>query len=181
MPTTPSARADAVLLPHLDAAYNLARWLTRNDHDAEDVVQEAFVRAMRYFHAFRGGDARAWMLGIVRNTAFTWLAKNRPAEVVAVDDEQLGELAAASTEAAIPDGNPEVVLLRSANRLLVNQAIEALPIAYREVLVMREIEDMGYKEIAAVAEIPVGTVMSRLSRARDLLRRSIEARMRRAS
>lgn len=181
MPTNEAPGAEATLLPHLDAAYNLARWITRDDHDAEDVVQDAFMRAMRYFHAFRGGNARGWMLGIVRNTAYSWLEKNRPAEVVAVDDEQLGDLAAANAEGTASDGNPEVVLLRSANRKLVNQAIEALPVAYREVLVMREIEDLSYKEIAEVAGLPIGTVMSRLSRARELLRRAIEARIRKAS
>ena len=179
--TTRLARLEDRLLPHLDAAYNLARWITRDDHDAEDVVQEAFVRAMRYFESLRGSEARPWLLAIVRNTAYTWLAKNRPAEVVAVEEDELVELAAASQDAADAVENPEVVLLRSANRKVVNQAIEALPVAYREVLVMREIEDLSYKEIAEVAALPIGTVMSRLSRARELLRRSIAARMLKAS
>ena len=179
--TTRLERIEHCLLPHLDAAYNLARWITRNDQDAEDVVQEAFMRAMRYFEALKGSEARGWMLAIVRNTAYTWLEKNRPAEVVAFDDDELMELAAASTETGGADSNPEVVLLRSANRKLMDQAIEALPVAYREVLVLREIEDLSYKEIAQVAGIPVGTVMSRLSRAREILRSAIEARMRKAS
>ena len=170
------ARFETSVLPHLDAAYNLARWLTRNDQDAEDVVQESFMRALRYFDSMRGGEARPWLLGIVRNTCYTWLEKNRPAEVVPLDDEA-GETPAA----AVNPETPEVILLQSANRKLVNQALEELPVGYREVIVMREIEDMSYKEIAAVAGIPLGTVMSRLARGRELLRVTIENRMRRAS
>jgi RNA polymerase sigma-70 factor (ECF subfamily) len=176
------ARFEQTVLPHLDAAYNLARWLTRNEHDAEDVVQEAFMRAMRYFDRLKGNEARPWLLAIVRNTCWSWLEKNRPAEVVALDDagtvsadaESLGQVSGM-------DANPEVILLRSANRKLVNQALEELPVAFREVIVMREIEDLSYKEIASIAGIPAGTVMSRLSRGREMLRRAIENRMRRAS
>jgi RNA polymerase sigma-70 factor (ECF subfamily) len=175
-------RFEELALPHLDAAYNLARWLTRNDHDAEDVVQEAFVRAMRYFDRMKGNEARPWLLAIVRNTCYSWLEKNRPSDVVGLDDagplasdiETLGH--ASPTEA-----NPEVILLQSANRKLVNQALEELPVGYREVIVMREIEDLSYKEIASIAGIPAGTVMSRLSRGRELLKRAIESRMKRAS
>jgi len=174
------SRFEHSVLPHLDAAYNMARWLTRNDHDAEDVVQESFIRALRYFDRLEGTDARPWLLGIVRNTCYTWLRKNRPAEMVAVDDiEDLPpDIGAESTPAT---SSPEVIVLQSANRKLVNQALEELPVAYREVIVMREIEDMSYKDIAAVAGIPIGTVMSRLSRGREILKRSIENRMRRAS
>jgi len=172
------ARFESMVMPHLDAAYNLARWLTRNDHDAEDVVQEAVMRAMRYFDAMKGSEARPWLLKIVRNTCFTWLEKNRPADVVPLDDSEEG---AAQAAAATDFETPEVILLQSANRKLVNQALEELPAGYREVIVMREIEDMSYKEIAAVAGIPIGTVMSRLARGRDLLKSSIENRMRRAS
>src|SRR5437868_1108945 len=167
---------EKTVLPHLDAAYNLARWLTRNDHDAEDVVQEAFMRALRYFDRLKGTDARPWLLGIVRNTCYTWLEKNRPADLVPLDDFE--SLAA---ETASPAATPEVILLQSANRKLVNQALEELPVGYREVIVMREIEDMSYKEIASVAGIPIGTVMSRLSRGRELLKVDIENRLRRAS
>jgi RNA polymerase sigma-70 factor (ECF subfamily) len=177
-----TARFESTVLPHLDAAYNMARWLTRNDHDAEDVVQEAFVRALRYFDGFKGGEARPWLLGIVRNTAYTWLEKNRPSDLVPFDEEV--PLHAESVVAAFPasaPANPEVLLLQSANRKLVNQSLEELPVAFREVIVMREIEDMSYKEIASVAGIPLGTVMSRLSRARELLRVAIEDRMKRAS
>ena len=163
------------LLAHLDAAYNLARWLTRNEHDAEDVVQEAYLRAYRYFRAPERSDGgRAWLLAIVRNTCYTWLEKNRPAEVVALDDD-------ADQPAAPPESNPEVIVLQSAQRKLVNQALEELPVRYREVLVMRELEELTYKEIAQVAGIPIGTVMSRLARGRDLLKTAIEKRVRRAS
>ena len=172
------ARFESTVMPHLDAAYNLARWLTRNDHDAEDVVQEAFMRALRYFDAMKGSEARPWLLRIVRNTCFTWLEKNRPADVVPLDDSEEGSAQAA---AAADFNTPEVILLQSANRKLVNQALEELPAGYREVIVMREIEDMSYKEIAAVAGIPMGTVMSRLARGRELLKISIENRVRRAS
>ena len=176
------ARFEKSVLPHLDAAYNLARWLTRNDHDAEDVVQEAFLRAFRFFEGMRGSDARPWLLAIVRNAGYSWLEKNRPAEVVALDDvaplssdnETAGHVAPVET-------NPEVILLQSANRKLVNQALEELPVGYREVLVMRELEDLSYKEIAEVAGIPIGTVMSRLARGREMLRRLVEVRMRKAS
>jgi len=170
------ARFESGVLPHLDAAYNLARWLTRNDHDAEDVVQEAFMRALRYFDGMKGTDARPWLLGIVRNTCYTWLEKNRPADLVPLDDFE-----ALAAETASPAATPEVILLQSANRKLVNQALEELPVGYREVIVMREIEDMSYKEIASVAGIPIGTVMSRLSRGRELLKVEIEDRLRRAS
>jgi RNA polymerase sigma-70 factor (ECF subfamily) len=168
------------VLPHLDAAYNMARWLTRNDSDAEDVVQESFMRALRYFDRLKGTDARPWLLGIVRNTCYTWLRKNRPAEIVAVED--LDDLPVDCGPGSAPmASSPEVVVLQSANRKLVNQALEELPVGYREVIVLREIEDMSYKDIAAVAGIPIGTVMSRLARGREQLRRSIENQMRRAS
>jgi RNA polymerase sigma-70 factor (ECF subfamily) len=174
------ARFEQIVLPHLDAAFNLARWLTRNDSDAEDVVQEAFIRALRYFDRLKGTEARPWLLGIVRNTCYTWLRKNRPAEMVAVED--LDAPPADADPAAFANfDTPEVIVLQSANRKLVNQALEELPVGYREVIVMREIEDMSYKDIASIAGIPMGTVMSRLSRARELLKRSIESRMRKAS
>ena len=175
------ARFERSVLPHLDAAYNLARWLTRNDHDAEDVVQEAFLRAMRYFNSLKGSETRPWLLAIVRNTGYTWLEKNRPTELVALDET--GPLAAEieSATQAPPESNPEVVLLQSANRKLVNQALEELPLAFREVIVMREIEDLSYKEIASIAGIPMGTVMSRLARGRELLKHAIENRMKKAS
>jgi RNA polymerase sigma-70 factor (ECF subfamily) len=176
------ARFEKSVLPHLDAAYNLARWLTRNDHDAEDVVQEACLRAFRFFDGLRGADARPWLLAIVRNAGYSWLEKNRPAEIVALDDAGLVASDVETAGHAAPtESNPEVILLQSANRKLVNQALEEIPVGYREVLVMRELEDLSYKEIAAIAGIPIGTVMSRLARGRELLRRVIEIRMRKAS
>jgi RNA polymerase sigma-70 factor (ECF subfamily) len=176
------SRFEEVVLPHLDAAFNMARWLTRNDHDAEDVVQEAFLRAMRYFDRLKGTEARPWLLAIVRNTCFTWLEKNRPSDLVGLDDA--GPISSDMESAghmSVTESNPEVILLQSANRKLVNQALEELPVGYREVIVMREIEDLSYKDIAAIAGIPAGTVMSRLSRGREMLRQSIESRMKKAS
>lgn len=154
------------VLPHLDAAYNLARWLTHNQQDAEDVVQEAYVRALRFFGAFRGGNARAWVLRIVRNTCYNWLEKNRPLQSAAEFDEDLFG----------PDPrtlNPEEALLRSASDKMLRRALEALPLIFREVLILRELEGMSYKEIAEVTGMPTGTVMSRLSRARDGLRQAL--------
>jgi RNA polymerase sigma-70 factor (ECF subfamily) len=159
-------RFERLALPHLDAAYNLARWLTHNDHDAEDVVQEAMMRAMRYMKSCRGDDAKAWLLRIVRNTCFDWLKENRPAERLFLDED--GE---ALNDIAAPDGGePHAVAARNAERRQINDAITALPAVYRDVLVLREIEDLSYNEIARIADIPVGTVMSRLARARGLLR-----------
>jgi RNA polymerase sigma factor (sigma-70 family) len=154
------------VLPHLDAAYNLARWLTRNNQDAEDVVQEAYIRAFRFFGAFRGGNARAWVLRIVRNTCYNWLQENRPLQSAKEFDENLFG----------PDPrtlNPEQTLLQNASDKVIRQALEALPLIFREVLIMRELEGMSYKEIAEVTGTPPGTVMSRLSRARDGLRQSL--------
>lgn len=162
-------RFELLALPHLNAALNLARWLTHNDHDAEDVVQEAFVRALRYVDGFRGDNARAWLLQIVRNTCFSWLKENRPAELVAFDDADgvLHEIAAPAAE------EPPAIAMRNADRLQINQAIAALPVVYREVLVLRELEDLSYKDIARIADIPIGTVMSRLARARSLMQQAL--------
>ena len=162
-------RFERLVLPHLDAAYNLARWLTRNDHDAEDVVQDACVRAMRYFASFRGEQARPWLLQIVRHTCYSWLQQNRPSEVNAPGDD--GE-AWAETPASSAD-EPMTIALRNADRALINRAIAALPTVFREVLVLRELEDLSYREIAHIADIPVGTVMSRLSRARSLMQAAL--------
>ena len=154
------------VLPHLDAAYNLARWLTRNGQDAEDVVQEACLRAFRFFGGFRGGDARAWLLKIVRNTCYTQLQNNRPQELATTFDEEIH---------SEDDGsmNPEMLLLRSADSQLLTRALEELPVNFREVLVLRELEGLSYREIAEVSNIPPGTVMSSLSRARERLRQSL--------
>lgn len=166
-------RFERQVLPHLDAAYNLARWLTRNDQDAQDVVQEAFTRALRYFDSLKDGDARAWLLATVRNTGYTWLEKNRPSEVMPLEDS--------GVVGSDPDSNPEVVLLQRAQGKLVNLALEELPVAYREVIVLRELEDLAYKEIAGIVGAPIGTVMSRLARGRGMLRAILERRMRKAS
>jgi RNA polymerase sigma factor (sigma-70 family) len=161
-----SARFELEVVPHLDAAYNLARWLTRNDHDAEDVVQEAFLRALRFFGGFRGGDARAWLLKIVRNTCYTWLDKNRAKDTPAVFDEEVH-----SEETSSDD--PEKLVLRGSDERMVRQALEELPEQFREALVLRELEGLSYKEIAEVAGISIGTVMSRLSRARLRLEKAL--------
>jgi RNA polymerase sigma-70 factor (ECF subfamily) len=162
-------RFEAAALPHLDAAYNLARWLTRDDGHAEDVVQTACLRALRFFDGFAGGNARGWLLTIVRNTFYSWLGEHREQEQAAVFDEEIhtGDRAGA---------DPEAELLRHADAELLRQAIAALPVGFREVIVLREIEGLPYKEIAAVAGIPIGTVMSRLARARRHLQDDLIAR-----
>jgi RNA polymerase sigma-70 factor (ECF subfamily) len=163
-------RFELLALPHLDAAYNLARWLTRDDHDARDVVQEACLRAMRYFGGFRGEQARPWLLQTVRHTCWSWLKENRPAELVSFDevDEPSRDVAAPASD------EPHTAALRNADRRQINLAIAGLPIALREVLVLRDMEDLSYKEIAAIVDIPIGTVMSRLSRAREAMREALQ-------
>jgi RNA polymerase sigma-70 factor (ECF subfamily) len=156
------ARFEHAILPHLAAAYNLARWLTRDEHDAEDVVQDAYVRALTFFDSFHGGDSRAWLLTIVRHTCYTWLQRHRGHELATTfEDERYGGEREAS--------NPETLLLQRANQQLLREALEALPVEYREVVVLRELEGLSYKEIAGVADLPLGTVMSRLARARKRL------------
>jgi len=159
---------EQVVLPHLDAAYNLARWLTRSDVDAEDVVQEACVRALRFFRGFRGDDARGWLLAIVRNSCYDFLRRHRPQELTDAFDEEI-HTAVEATQ------TPEALLLRRADRAMVRQALEALPLAWREVIILRELEGLSYKQIADVAGIKIGTVMSRLARARAQLQRLLAA------
>jgi RNA polymerase sigma-70 factor (ECF subfamily) len=154
---------EQAVLPHLDAAYNLARWLMRNEQDAQDVAQEAYLRAFRFYPGFRGGDARSWLLKIVRNTCYSWLHANRPLQEAAEFDENLFP---ANSGAPNPE---EAVLQRDSNTLL-RKALEKLPPNYREVLILRELEGMSYKEIADITGMPAGTVMSSLSRARGRLR-----------
>src|ERR1700741_559446 len=154
---------EQTVLPHLDAAYNFARWLTRNEQDAEDVVQEAYLRAFRFFPGFRGGDARAWLMKIVRNTCYTWLHANRPLQDATEFDENLYPLDSHAL-------NPEQVVLQKDSGALVRKALEMLPTNFREVLILREIEGMSYREIADITGMPAGTVMSSLSRARGRLR-----------
>jgi len=160
--TTKAMNFEEAVLPHIDAAYNLARWLTRNDADAQDMVQEAYLRALRFFSGFRGTDAKAWLLTIVRNTCYTWLRRNRSPQLSCDFDEVV-----LAQEAEGPD--PETEQLKKAQARMVNEAIEKLPIEFREVMVLRELEELSYKEIAVVLGVPIGTVMSRLARARKRL------------
>lgn len=165
--TEPEAGFEQMVMPHLDAAYNLARWLAGNDHDAEDIAQEACVRAWRFRGGFRGGNGRAWLLSIVRNTAYTWLKKNRPQAVVAVGDEELAEM---------EDPAGQGTSFQNADAAALRAALEELPLEFREALVLRELEGFSYKEIADVAEVPLGTVMSRLARARRQLQAIFHAK-----
>lgn len=157
-----TATYEDALLPHLDAAYNLARWLTRDDRDAEDVVQEAYLRAFKHFAAFKGGDARPWLLAIVRNTYYTWIQRNRLPETATPFDEEKDVHIS-----DVPD--PEALLLKEIDRQILRRALRKLPAEFREVIVLREFEELSYKEIAEVVQVPVGTVMSRLARARKRL------------
>lgn len=157
-----------VVMPHLDDALSLARWLTGSVTDAEDVVQEACVRAFAAIATARS-NPRAWLLAIVRNTAFTWLAKNRPKSVVVTDDDAVFEKASLEMIDRSHEMTPEAVLIAKADSEQLNRAIAGLPLAYREALVLREIEGLSYQEISTVISIPIGTVMSRLARARNLL------------
>jgi RNA polymerase sigma-70 factor (ECF subfamily) len=164
------SRFESNVSPHVDAAYNLARWLTGNDQDAEDVVQEAMLRAFMYFDGFRGGDARSWKLKIVRNTCFTWLEANRPSEIAATAVEEFEDMTRPLAYSGFAD-DPETLALRRTTALQLNNAIAAIPAAFREIVVLREMEGLSYKEIATVVDAPIGTVMSRLARARAELRR----------
>ena len=157
------------VLPHLDAAYNLARFLMRNDQDAEDVVQEAALRAFRFFASFRGENSRAWFLTIVRNTSFTVLKRNRPDEANVVFDEELHGAQTPPLEAG-------VALDRAQDRQTIRAAIEQLPPEFRETITLRELEDLSYKEIADIAGAPIGTIMSRLARARRQLQVTLSKR-----
>lgn len=159
---------EQTVLPHLDAAYNLARWLAGNDHDAQDVAQEASLRAFRFFGSFRGENARAWLLTIVRNTFYTWLRKNRsPEKTVEINDETL-DIEDASA-------NAETVNPHFADADAVRRVIADLPVEFREIVILREMEGFSYKEIADLAGVPIGTVMSRLARARKLLQKRLAA------
>lgn len=167
-----TGRFETAVLPHLDAAYNLARWLLRDDHSAQDAVQEACIRAFRFFDHLRGEDARPWLLGIVRNTCYTLLRKRRQVgEHVEFDEERDTGLVDAT---ARREDNPERLLLSRLESVRLDQAIEQLPPRFREVIVLRELEELSYQQIAQTVDVPVGTVMSRLSRARALLRDMLE-------
>src|SRR5215472_1207591 len=165
---TPSGRKrrfEQAVLPHLNAAYNLARWLTRNDHDAQDVVQEAVLRAYRFFDGLRG-EPKPWLLAIVRNACFTCLQANWLADMVSFT-ESIAELLPAEDE------GPEAQAMRNCDRRTLNAAIATLPAHFREVLILRELEDLSYKDIARIADVPIGTVMSRLARGRRMLAESL--------
>jgi RNA polymerase sigma-70 factor (ECF subfamily) len=159
--TDPQRQFEQVVVPHLDAAYNLARWLAGNDHDAEDIAQEASLRAFRFLGGFRGGNSRSWLLTIVRNTAYTWLKQNRPQAIVSIAEDELHEI-------EDPDAMKNHSL-HHADRDVLRAALEDLPTEFREVLILRELEGLSYKEISEVADAPIGTVMSRLARARKQL------------
>ena len=158
-----------VVLPHLDDALSLARWLTGSVSDGEDVVQEACMRAFAAIGSVGDANPRAWLLTIVRNTAFTWLAKNRPKTLIVTANDRLFEEAASQMTVREDAQPPESLLIAKADAEMLHRAIASLPVQYREIIVLREIEGFGYREIAEIASIPVGTVMSRLARARRLL------------
>jgi RNA polymerase sigma-70 factor (ECF subfamily) len=159
-------RFEEAILPHMDAAYNLARWLTRDDHDAEDLVQESYLRAFKFFGSFHGANARGWLLTIVRNTCYTWFRENRAEELATSFNEDIH-----STEADPFD--PQKLLLQRESSQLLRQALDELPLEFREVLILRELEGLSYKEIAVIADLPPGTVMSRLARARTRLKQCL--------
>ena len=163
-------RFEECVLPHLDAAYNLARWLTRNDLDAEDVVQESYLRAFKFFESLRNTDSRPWLLAIVRNVSYTMIQQRRASEEETSFDEEI--------HSPDPENqDPEALLLQSMNRQLLKEAIEDLPLEFREVLVLRELEGLSYKEISDITAVPLGTVMSRLARARKKLQASVARSM----
>ena len=165
-----NARFAQVAVPHMDAAYNLARWLTRDPADAADVVQEAMMRALRFFGSYRGDNGKAWLLAIVRNTAFSWMKANRPAEILSSPADDAPERAIEAMPS--PDDDPETMLIRAGEKRRLDALIAALPAEFRECLVLREIEELSYKEIASVTGVPIGTVMSRLARARRIVQRA---------
>src|SRR5437762_3103447 len=161
---------EAAMLPHLDAAHNLARWLLRNEEDACDVVQEAYLRAFKSFSGFHGSNGRAWLLTIVRNTSYTLLKKNRGADLTTTFDEEIH----ASGDESL---SPATILEHSEDTELIRQAMDELPVEFREILTLRHQEDLSYKEIADIGQIPPGTVMSRLARARGKLKERLAARI----
>ena len=161
---------EAAMLPHLDAAHNLARWLLRNEQDAQDVVQEAYLRAFRSFSGFHGTNGRAWLLTIVRNTSYTLLKKNRAVDFTTPFDE---EIHATGHESV----SPATILEHNEDAELIREAMDELPAEFREILALRHQEGLSYKEIADIAQIPLGTVMSRLARARDKLKEYLAVRM----
>jgi RNA polymerase sigma-70 factor (ECF subfamily) len=158
---------EQVFLPHLDAAYNLARWLLRNDQDAEDAVQETYMRAYKAFARFRGGDGKAWFMTILRNVCYTMIKKLRAHETPEPFDEEVHQ--------PVGDAEMREAFRKKANAESLHCALEKLPDEFREIIVLHDLEGLAYKEIAAVANIPIGTVMSRLARARQRLRAEVVA------
>lgn len=165
-----AVRFEEVALPHLAAAYNLARWLVQNEQDAEDLVQDAYLRAFKFFKGYYGGDARSWLLTIVRNTCYTWLQKNRALKLMDPIEDRLDEV-------GMDLADPEMLLLQSADSQIIRQALQELPVEFREVVVMREMEELSYKEIANIIDVPIGTVMSRLARGRKRLQTLLASRL----
>ena len=165
-----AVRFEEIALPHLGAAYNLARWLLHNEHDAEDVVQEAYLRALKSFSGYYGGDSRSWLMTIVRNTCYTWLQKNRALRLSDPIEDKLDGV-------GLDFADPEMILLQSADSQMVRHALQELPVEFREVMVLREMEDLSYKEIADIVDVPIGTVMSRLARGRKRLQALLAKRM----
>lgn len=166
-------RFEQQALVHLNAAYNLARWLLRDDYAAEDVVQESFLRALKYYDSLRGADIKPWLLSIVRNTCYTWLQANkRGRETLSFDEERDSEEQMLGLARA--EDNPEALLTRKQESAQLRLAIEGLPVVFREALILRELEELSYEEIAMVMSIPLGTVMSRLARARAMLRIALQ-------
>ena len=163
---------ETMMLPHLDAAHNLAKWLLRNEQDAQDVVQEAFLRAFKSFGGFHGSNGRAWLLTIVRNTSYTLLRKNRVAHLTTPFDEEIHRPGEQPVSAA-------TILERSEDAEIIREAMDKLPVEFQEILILRHQEDLSYKEIADIAQIPPGTVMSRLARARSKLKENLGARINR--
>jgi RNA polymerase sigma-70 factor (ECF subfamily) len=161
-----AARFNRIVVPHLDAAYNYARWLTRNSADAEDVAHEALLRALQFFDSFNREQVRPWLLAIVRNTFYTWLKKNRPPELAEPFNDD-------SSNPAGQSADPSEEAILNADRRALAEAIERLPREFREPVILRELEEMSYQEIAVILEIPIGTVMSRLARARQKLAQAI--------
>jgi RNA polymerase sigma factor (sigma-70 family) len=159
------ASFERAMLPHLDAAHNLARWLLRNDDDAQDVVQEAYLRAFKSFDRFHGSNGRPWLLTIVRNTSYTWLRKNRSVDLTTFDEQ----VHTPSCDLL----SPGTMLEEAEDAQLVGEAMEELPVEFREILTLRHLEGLSYSQIAAVAQLPLGTVMSRLARARTRLKQRL--------
>lgn len=174
--STKEERFQAMVLPYLDSAFNLARWLTRNHQDAEDIVQESYLRAFKFFDSFHGEDGRAWLLGIVRNTFYTWYQQHKAqAHNTQFEEEIHGDRLEVS-DTRYDEHDPEALLIQKDIRAELQLALEGLSVEFREVIVMRELEDLSYKQISGIVGIPIGTVMSRLGRGRKQLAEIIRSK-----